>query len=298
MMNNSTIFVGLLFFFSVISAQPSFVDIEHGSVELISTHEMRFCYISFVRINGKRFLVKQKKPINKLLGVVRDAITAAVAESFGIGIAHQVDVIPAGVPFPGKVRVDWPATIHTVAPGRMIKDQNSDYNRMNIKQADIGFRYDMMHWMAQHESLIKIVALDTFLCNHDRHRGNLFYNRANDSFCAIDMDSAFKHNLCALGYNFFKRMVESRSVMLKSKQKKVLVAYKEALEFLIAKHNPDDTLALYDYFAQKAGFVPGVSFYNTRFALQIESNRAMIRQSYEDVKKLVKMLNRLLRMAQ
>jgi hypothetical protein len=294
-MNNSFILTGILFFFSIISAQPSFVDIENGKTELINTQEMRFCWISFVKVNGKKFLVKQKKPLNKLLGVVRDAITAAVAESFGI--AHQVDIIPAGMRFPGKKRVDWPATIHTIAPGKMIKGQNSAYNRLAIKQADIGFQPDMMGWMAKHESLIKIVALDTFLCNHDRHRGNLFYNQATKSFCAIDMDSAFKYNLCALGYNYFKHLIESRSFKLKDKHKQVLIAYKEALEFLIAKHKPKSTVALYDHFVEKAGFVPGSDFYSKKFALQIESNKAMIRQSYIDVKKMVKMLTKFLQMA-
>ena len=155
------------------------IDIENAQVELIKTLEMRFCYISFVRINGKEYIVKQKKSdyFKKIVSVVRDAITAHVAEDFGI--AHRVAIIPAGKQFPGKPRTDWPATLHTIAPGKMIKAQESSYDGMNIKQADVGFRRDMLPWMMKHPTLIMVVALDTFLCNHDRHRGNLILPAQN-----------------------------------------------------------------------------------------------------------------------
>src|SRR5436189_3138179 len=99
----------------LIFTRDSFVNINSKDIKLIETQEMRFCYITFVKIDGIVYLVKQKKPFNKLLAVVRDLITAYIAESFNI--AHQVDVIPADKNFPGKVRKNWPATIHTVAPG-------------------------------------------------------------------------------------------------------------------------------------------------------------------------------------
>jgi hypothetical protein len=182
------------------------VNLESSNVQLLSTHEMRFCYISFVTIDGKKYIIKQKKSTcqRKLMGVVRDAVMAHCAQDF-IN-AHRVAIIPAGKAFPGKPRTDWPATIHTIAPGKMIKEQKSRYRHMDIKQADVGFRREMLSWISEHKMLMLIVAYDTFLCNHDRHRGNLFYNPTDDSFCAIDMDSAFKHNLCALGCKNFKKM--------------------------------------------------------------------------------------------
>lgn len=243
-------------------------------------------------------LIKQKKSncFRKIVSVVRDAITAEVAESFG-DIAHQVDIIPAGVEFPGKPRTDWPATIHTIAPGKMIKAQNSDYNRMDIKQADIGFRRDMLAWMVKHPVLIIIVALDTFLCNHDRHRGNLFYESKTDSFCAIDMDSAFKHNLCALACKNFTRMLRDRNLRLSSKEVRALVTYKEHLEFLIDRYNPADMIGRYNYFAEKAGFVPGSELYTQKIALELERNRRMIMESYQDVQQLIPILEKLIKVS-
>lgn len=273
------------------------IDVENVEVELLKTLEMRFCYISFVRINGQEYIVKQKKSdcFRKIVGVVRDTITAHIAEDFGI--AHRVVIIPAGKKFPGKPRTDWPATLHTIAPGKMIKAQNSDYNRMNIKQADIGFRRDMFVWMMKHPVLLMMVALDTFLCNHDRHRGNLFYQAKDDSFCAIDMDSAFKYNLAALACKNFTAMLNNRNLRLKAREIKTLKRYKQYLEFLIDRHPWQETLDLYDYFVEKAGFTEESPLYTQKIALDIERNRRMIKESYKDILRLIPILEKLIKVS-
>jgi hypothetical protein len=297
---NSVIFV--LLFSQCTVARLDVLDHEINSVELINTIETRFCYISFVKVNGKKYIIKQKKSdfIRKIVGVVRDAITAHIAESFGqalqvkFDLAHRVDVIPAGQEFIGKPRTDWPATIHTIAPGEMVKKQKELFAGMNIKQADIGFRRDMLQWMVQHPMLVVYVALDTFLCNHDRHRGNLFYNPKTASFCAIDMDSSFKHNLCALGCQNFTQMLHDQGLKLKRKEVNALIEYKKYLQFLIDNYKPEDTLRMYDYFVGKAGFVEGAELYTEKVALEIAGNRQVIVQSYEDVQELVQIVGKLI----
>jgi hypothetical protein len=293
--------VVVLFCVPMAHARLEVLDNKPDNVELLSTQEMRFCYISFVKIDGKKYIIKQKKSdcFRKIVGAVRDAITAHVVESFGIahdvdGLAHQVDVIPAGQAFPGKPRTDWPATIHTIAPGKMVKDQKSSYNRMNIKQAEVGFRRDMLSWMAKHPTLVKIVALDTFLCNHDRHRKNIFYQPTTASFCAIDMDSSFKYNLCALACQNFTAMLNNRMLQLSPKEIQVLIKYRKYLQFLIDNHQPEDTLMMYNYFVNKAGFVEGSDVFTEKIALELDSNRKMIIQSYQDAKKLVKIVEQVI----
>lgn len=294
--------ISLLLCMQPLSAWLDEVNLESKNIKLISMQEMRFCFISFVLIDGKKYIVKQKKPLNKLLGVVRDAITAHMVESFCKDnnidtIAHRVAVIPPGKDFPGKWRVDWPATLHTIAPGKMIKEQTSRFDGMNIKQADIGFRRDMLDWMMKHPTLIQVVALDTFLCNHDRHRKNIFYQPKTDSFCAIDMDSSFKYNLCALACQNFTQMFNDRKLRLSIKEINVLTKYKEYLDFLIETYKPENTIQMYDFFAEKAGFVPESSFYSAKFAAELERNRGMIIQSYRDVKRLVKIIEQLIEKA-
>lgn len=273
------------------------IDIDTVQAELIKTYEMRFCYISFVRINGEEYIVKQKKSeyFRKMVSVVRDAITAHIAEDFGI--AHRVAIIPAGKRFAGKPRTDWPATLHTIAPGKMIKAQDSKYDGMNIKQADIGFRRDMLTWMMKHPTLIMMVALDTFLCNHDRHRGNLFYHAKTDSFCAIDMDSAWKNNLCALACKNFLAMINNKNLRLTTREINTLISYKEYIEFLIERHHPEQTLELYNAFINRAGILPGTPLYTQKIALEIERNRRMIKESYKDVQRLIPILEKLIKVS-
>ena len=292
--------LSLIVVYSLIAVQLVYpwldsVDMENGKTELLIKKEMRFCYITFVSVDGKKFLVKQKKSdcLRKLVGVVRDAVMAHFAENF-IN-AHQVDIIPAGKKFAGKMRTDWPATIHTIAPGKMIKEQNSAYNRMDIKQGDIGFRPDMLYWMAQDEELVKVVAYDTFHCNHDRHRGNLFRDPKTGLFCAIDMDSAFKYNLCALACKNFKILFKMDTLKLKKKEIDALVAYKDYLQFLIDNHKPEQMLEMYDYFVVKAGFVKGADFFLPKFAVEIEHNKKVIVESYEDAKRLVKIIEKVVK---
>lgn len=290
------VLVYVLFFVATSVCKISFDEISQKKAKLLSTKEMRFCYISFVDVEGTVYLVKQKRFIRKILGIVRDAITAHVAETFDL--AHQVDVIPADVDFPGKVIKEWPATIHTVAPGMMIKNLDNFYKKMNIKQADIGFRRDMLYWMAKHPTLVKVVALDTFLCNHDRHRGNLFYNPKTDTFCAIDMDSSFKYNLSLLACENFTKMITNGSLFpLKRKELKVLREYRNALQDLLKAHQPEVTIAVFEDFIEKAGFVDGAPFYHKKFAMELESNKATMRQSYENIKELVKILNGIIKRA-
>jgi hypothetical protein len=309
-MKKYTVFAYAIIIISSLITMPTHawldeVDIDTAQVELIKTLEMRFCYISFVRINGKEYIVKQKKSdyFKKIVSVVRDTITAHIAEDFNafitykLDIAHRVAIIPAGKKFPGKPRTEWPATLHTIAPGKMIKAQTSNYDKMNIKQANIGFRHDMIAWMMTDPILIMIVALDTFVCNHDRHRGNLFYNASTNSFCAIDMDSSYKYNLCSLACKNFTEMINDKRFRLTQKEIEVLKTYKKHLEFLIAGHTPEDSIALYESFAEHAGFIPGSSLYTEKIAIEIERNKRMIRESYKDVLKLMPILDNLIKVS-
>lgn len=283
-------------FSQLLYARLNILDIEPRNVELIRSYEVEYSHISFVKIYGKLYVIKQKKThyLDKILSVVLDAITAHVAEIFDPGIAHHVDIIPAGKNFPGKPCASWPATIHTVAPGKMMNAQRSAYKRMNIKQQVTGFRRDMLAWMSKHITLRKIVALDTFVCNHDRHRGNLFYDSVRNIFCAIDMDLSYKYNLCAMACHNFTKMINDKKLKLCGKELYALIEYKKYLEFLIKTFRPEDIRDMYDYFATKAGFVEGSPLYTSAVRGELANNKAMIMQSYEDAKKLVGIVDSLI----
>src|SRR5690606_8064152 len=134
--------------------------------KLIRSIVMRFCIISFVKIKGKEYLVKQKRFLYKLLGAAKDALTAHVAEELypltKEYIAHRVDIIPAGKNFPGKKYPEWPATIHTIAPGAVMRELKGKcpYSGMKLQQGEIGITRAMIASVAQHWQLPFILALD------------------------------------------------------------------------------------------------------------------------------------------
>jgi hypothetical protein len=290
----------LLVFSQLLYTRLNVLDSEPRDVEFIGIHKMQYCYISFVKINGKIYLIKQKKinHFDQIVGVVRDAIAAHIAEIFDRNMANHVDIIPAGKNFPGKLYISWPATIHTLAPGKMVLAQWGAYRKMNIKQGFIGFRRDMLSWMAKHTTLIKIVVLDTFVCNNDRHQGNLFYDPKRNWFCAIDMDSSYKHNLCAMACKNFMGMINDRNLRLRDKELYALIEYKKYLDFLIKTFRPEDIVDMYDYFAHKAGFVEGSHLYKSSVGSELRRNKTMIVQSYNDAKRLTIIVGDLINKAQ
>lgn len=280
----------------LLCARLNVLDNTSRDVEVIRVQETEYCWISFVKINGKMYLIKQKKLdyFDQMIGVVREAVTAHIAEMFDPTMAHHVDIIPAGVNFPGKVYSSWPATIHTIAPGKMILAQWGRYRRMNIKQAFIGMRRDMLSWMAKHPTLIKIVALDTFVCNHDRHQGNLFYDPKRNWFCAIDMDLSYQYNLCHIACHNFMQMLKDQKLKLRGRELHALIEYKKCLDCLIKSFNSDDIVDMYDYFTQKAGLVEDAPLYKPTVASELRRNKIMITQSYNDVQRLTVILGNLI----
>ena len=81
------------------------------------------------------------------------------------------------------------------------------------------------------------------------------------------------------------------------KEIKALELYKEYLEFLIANHFPEDTIAMYNYFADKAGFVEGNELYTQNIALELDRNRRMIRESYKDAQRLITIVDEVIKKA-
>src|SRR5690349_19621704 len=101
------IMCGLLMSVQLACARLTVLDNKPTKIKLRDTKEMRFCYISFVDIDGTEYIIKQKKAdfLRKIVGVVRDALTAHVVEMFeehldiDYDLAHRVDVISAGEKF-------------------------------------------------------------------------------------------------------------------------------------------------------------------------------------------------------
>lgn len=272
-----------------ISSQTPFVDIHTCHPRLVKQRKKQFCYISFVDINGARYLVKQKRKQGFLLSAVYDALGSYIAQSLDAALAHKVVIIPALKSFVGKPYIQLPATLHTLASGRSLKGQRSPYKKMYMKQYLQDFSRDIITWMAKHRQLAKVVALDIFLCNHDRHRGNLFYNPRSDSFCAIDMDGLFKECLARTAHQSLSRMAAYEWFPFTTQETLALLELRNALEFLVNKYTPEDMIILFDKFIKEAG----LDFYSHIKTLQAEiaDTKRMIRQNYREVQELIVVLS-------
>src|SRR5436190_23270059 len=95
---NTRLYFGFCFSISLsLVSRPPLANLNSGNIEFVSTYDKESCYINFITIDGKYFLVKQKKKrvAYAMLSTVREALAAYIAESF-LDLAHKVDIIPAG----------------------------------------------------------------------------------------------------------------------------------------------------------------------------------------------------------
>jgi len=211
-------------------------------VILVGGFESNNSFISYVTIDGVRYLVKQKKTVSKQFSVVRDTFAAYIAKD--LGIAHSVKIISPEEKFPGKKNVTWPATLHTIASGKTIRSQpKSKYYNLCLKQrlpssilsVNRWLTETIIHQMTWHKQLPIIIGLDLFICNTDRHRANLFYDPETDSFCAIDMDNIFRRDLPALACQKLTLMIDRKKEFTKD-EILALTSMRDTIQFLLGKY--------------------------------------------------------------
>ncbi len=296
----ATIFRGMFFFgitFSSLCKQYTYKDI----VLSIGGFESKNSFISYVTIDGIQYLLKQKKTPSKQFSVVRDALAAWIAED--LNIAHHVTIIGPNQDFPGKKNVLWPATLHTIAPGKMVRAQpESKYYKLGLKQRipeailpmyNRWLTEKIIHQMTWHRQLPVIIGLDLFICNTDRHRANIFYDPATDTFCAIDMDNIFRRDLPALACEKLHMMID-QGKKFTTKEIQALVKMRDTLMFLHNKYNPQMLIEKLHYFVVQAGFTQDSPLYTKKIEKKIIRHETTIMQSHESIKNLIITLNKII----
>ncbi len=270
------------------------------SVVVISSFETKNCFIDFVVINGVTYLVKQKKEYKKQLAVVKDTLAAYIAK--GLNIAHEVNIISVKKDAYGQFNSSWPATIHTLALGETIRKQHgSKYSALRIKQHwshpdvnnQIGLTKNIITHMTWHKQLPVIVALDLLIGNSDRHCGNLCYDPASDTFCAIDMDDTFNKDLCELACNNLDEMVKGGTKVFTKAELAALAHMRNTLKFLVTTYKPYELISKLHFFARKAGFVKGNKLYNERIKRRLAAYEKNITKTHASAQRLISMLDKL-----
>jgi hypothetical protein len=269
-------------------------------VSLINTIEGKNCFISYVSINGKTYLVKQKKDYKKQLAVVRDALAAYIAKAIR-GIAHDIEIIGAEEEFYGKIKQWWPVTIHTIAKGETVRKQSKcKYNALRLRQWVLGRPDDeqgltkiIIEYMTWHPQIPDIIALDLYIGNGDRHCGNLCYDADLDCFCAIDMDETFNKDLCELACQRLKHMINKEKVVFSKDELRALTHMRNTLKLLVTRHTPYNLIQKLHFFARKAGFVRGAPLYNARIEKKLFKYESMIIESHKSAYRLIALIDKI-----
>jgi len=270
-------------------------------VSLINTIETKHCFVSYVLINGKTYLLKQKKDYKKQLAVVRDALAAYIAKVLR-DIAHEVDIVESTQEFFGKIKSRWPATLHNLASGETVKKKSKfKYNALRLRQwvpdqslNERGLTKTIIEYMTWHRQLPIIIALDLFTGNGDRHCGNLCYDPNTDRFCAIDMDDTFNKDLCELAYKNLKQMIQKEHVVFNVEEIRALTHMRNILRFLVQKHNPNVLTQKLRFFARKAGFIQGSELYDVRIERKLVSYEKMIIKTHKSAYQLIALLDKII----
>lgn len=243
--------------------------------------------------DGNKFIVKQdtRDVLFRHLAVARDKLGAFVAESIGVS-ANRVEIIPAYCAFPGKKYFELPATLHTFVPGVMVKFLPKELKMSIYIQQSIGLTDTILTTMIAHQGLCDIVALDTFIANADRHRGNFFYDQESRRFYAIDLESSFDKNLAIYSCKFIKAMLNTENIQIEPPVLVVLKKYQKTLKKLIKQHTPESLCEkLVEYAAQGGIFMRSAQ---SAVRDRLNSHKEAIEKNYNSCKKLTRLLDKLI----
>lgn len=200
-------------------------------------------------INGKKFIIKQeqRKSLRGHLIVAKEKLGVEVARSINVN-TNNVLSIPKNQSFPGKAKCAGPATLHTFVPGFKVSTLPKELKsfkiwiqqpvKPSVPKDQWGLTRKVITNMAQHPDLPRIVALDTFIANADRHRGNFFYDPKSDHYFVIDLESSFGKNLASYACKLMKTFINNNTSLSRA-ELEALHLYGATLKKLIKLHTPE-----------------------------------------------------------
>lgn len=197
----------------------------------------------------KQFVLKYPRNPNC---AVNDALGSVVGKFIGTHI-NDVKIFPPQSPslnsvdkYPTKIK-----TLHTVVPGNEVRKMRDALGYFSIKTG-LNTKAKLRK-IIKHKDLCKIIALDIFLNNGDRHNGNIFYDKDSNRFYAIDMDAIFrKKRLLAIKARKFIEDLNTKK--LSCQEKIALKKLSQALRALMKQYPPKTLCLLKNSLAAAAGY--------------------------------------------
>jgi len=263
---------------------------DQKNVKIIGQRNKKKVYVTVVEdsLNKEQYCVKQYCSADKIFLSLKEVLMSYIAESVGIPV-NRVRLIPAGIFFPGKFYKKRIATLHTFTPGKSLQSINYpevDIQQFNKKRKVFGITISVINHMSLSINLAQIVAFDTFTGSKNRSRVNVFFDEKSNDFYGIDLKKAFLKDLGHLTYESIKKMYAAKPFT--SRQIDALKIYCATLKKLIANNPPSDTCKKLDALVKTTNL-------NNKYVLltrsSVEECKEMIFQSYNSTKKLVKLLD-------
>ena len=267
---------------------------DQKNIKIIGQKNKEKVYVIIVedQLHKKKYCVKQYCEPDKIFLSLKEVLISLIAESANIPV-NRVRLIPAETFFPGKTYKKRMATLHTFVPGeslQSIKYPEVDIQQFNKKGKVFGLTRNVINHMSLSPNLAKIVAFDTFTGSKNRSRVNVFFDEKSNDFYGIDLKKAFLKDLGHLTYESIKKMYAAKSFT--SRQIDTLKIYCDTLKKLIAKNSPSDTCKKLDALVKTTNL-------NHKYVLltrnSVEECKEMIFQNYNSTKKLVKLLDEIIK---
>lgn len=255
---------------------------------------------------NNKYVIKQKRQggVRKQFQVVFEKVSGHIAYSVQVP-AHRVELLPAGMAFPGKIMTDRAAAILTLVPGIPVGDISSgpymnldmrQSNRSDWPQSKVGLNESVVRSMALHPDLPRMAALDTFLGIKGRGPANYFYDKATDRFYIIDMDKTFnvsggKDLISAIGCENVRSWIKAKKVF-KQTELQGLQSYQETLQQLVDMFPPERIHELMDEFSLASGFKKA---YVPEIASRVDRIKETVTLSHQYILELIGLLSDFMR---
>ena len=283
---------------------------DQKNIKIIGQRNKDTVYVTIVedKLSKKKYCVKQYCAADKIFPSLKEVLISRIAESVGIPV-NCVRLILAETFFPGKFFKKRVATLHTFTPGKSLRD-TGQYPKVDIKQFErgskiLGITRSIIDHMSLSANLAQIVALDTFTGSINHSRGNIFFDKKSNDFYGIDLKKAFFENLSRLACENIKKMAAEKKFT--SRQITALRIYRDTLKELIAKNFPGDICRHLDALAKAAQLKNRRCFFDDKYVPLLQNKfvrltnnsirecKTMVFQNYDSAKKLVKLLDEIIK---
>jgi hypothetical protein len=275
----ATLNIRVLFFVTFCCANTIFADDFFTPPFRIFKRMKRILFVEDA--NGKKFILKYPRTPDNAL---HDALGAQVGKALGINI-NDVQIFPPHEPSLSSVDIfpDQMKTLHAFVPGTEIRKMTTPLKYFTLK-GGLCTKIKLEN-ITKHTDLYKIMALDIFLNNADRHNGNIFYDEINNRYYAIDMDALFSRKglIATRAGNFIKNFDKKR---LTQKEKAVLTKLSTFLDHLMAEFPLERLCELKKELAAQAHY--------DYTDLEQKTFKTLIEYNFIEIKRLQRRLRRLL----